>query len=189
MTCIVWLWCDILRSIICWFLHVDRSWGLVSFALLGHKVQLGLGWMKGQIWFPMYWVHWNLRVCVNWASVIPVTFEKWLESLWFICLFNSHLSKYGNLFVVCWNFVSSVLYLWVYEGCGWLHHVWLPTTFLPIRDGVSNVCVDCGGSFVFVHSLASKHVWYFVSGDTSVSSYFVFVDLVGGPIYLVYKRC
>jgi hypothetical protein len=39
-------------------------------------------------------------VSVIWASVMPVTFEKWLESLWCISSFDSHLSTYGNLFLV-----------------------------------------------------------------------------------------
>ena len=32
-----------------------------------------------------------------WASIIFSFFQKWLESLWLIWSFDSHLSTYGNL--------------------------------------------------------------------------------------------
>ena len=44
----VFSWHDIQRPFMCWFSHVHRRWGHVSLALLGHRVQLGFGWVRGR---------------------------------------------------------------------------------------------------------------------------------------------
>ena len=51
------------------------------------------------LWLPMYWAYRNLSVWVIWVSGICSFCQKWLESLWFIWVFESHLSTYGNLFL------------------------------------------------------------------------------------------
>ena len=38
MGCTTLLWHDIMRPFINWFSHVDRKWGHVFLALLGHRV-------------------------------------------------------------------------------------------------------------------------------------------------------
>jgi hypothetical protein len=48
------------------------------------------------LWLPMYWAYLNFKVWVIWASDIVLFFQKWLESLWFICSLVSHFSTYGN---------------------------------------------------------------------------------------------
>ena len=45
----------------------------------------------------MYWAYRNFRVWVIWVLGTFVFFQKWLESFWLICSFESHLSTYGNL--------------------------------------------------------------------------------------------
>ena len=32
------------------------------------------------------------------TSITSLFFQNWLESVWFICVLDSHLSTYGNLF-------------------------------------------------------------------------------------------
>ena len=49
------------------------------------------------LWSSMYGAYLNLHVWVIWAFVTFLLFQKWLESLWFICSLDSHLSTYGNL--------------------------------------------------------------------------------------------
>lgn len=41
-----------------------------------------------------------------WASVTFLFFHKWVESIWFICLLDSHLSTHGNLL---WATITSQL--------------------------------------------------------------------------------
>ena len=52
----------------------------------------------------MYWAYLNFKVWVIWVSITFLFFHKWLESIWFICLLDSHLSTYGNL---CWAVLTS----------------------------------------------------------------------------------
>ena len=51
----------------------------MSLSLLGHKVHLGFGWVRGHkiyfLWFPMYSTYHNCDVCVICASDVPMTFE------------------------------------------------------------------------------------------------------------------
>lgn len=49
----------------------------------------------------------RISFCVIWAYDVHVAFHNWLDSLWLICLFDNHLSKYGNLFMA-----AEVLHLW-----------------------------------------------------------------------------
>lgn len=51
------------------------------------------------LWFPIYWAYRNFNVCVIWVSGILSFCQKWLESFWFICLFDNHLATYGNLWL------------------------------------------------------------------------------------------
>ena len=44
----------------------------------------------------MYWANLNFRLWVIWVSATFTFFQKWLESFWLICSFESHLSTYGN---------------------------------------------------------------------------------------------
>ena len=48
------------------------------------------------LWLLIYWAYRNFNVWVIWASVTFLFFQKWLESFWFICLFVSQFSTYGN---------------------------------------------------------------------------------------------
>ena len=50
------------------------------------------------LWLPMYWAYLNFNVWVIWAYVTLLFFHKKLESLWFICSLDSHLSTYGNFY-------------------------------------------------------------------------------------------
>ena len=63
----------------------------------------------------MYWAYLNFRVWVICVSVTLSFFQKWLESFWLICLFDSHLSTYGNFFLA--NAVSRV-------SCSFVMNVW-----------------------------------------------------------------
>ena len=60
--------------------HVDSRWGQVSLSLRWHRVQLGFGCVRGQnmffLWLPMYCAYLNFRVCVIWASVVCLFFQK-----------------------------------------------------------------------------------------------------------------
>jgi hypothetical protein len=49
------------------------------------------------LWLPMYWAYLNFNIWVIWVSDTFLFFQKWLESFWFICPLESHLSTYGNL--------------------------------------------------------------------------------------------
>ena len=84
--------------------HNERRCGHVSLSLLWHSVQLGFWCVCGQkiffLWLPMYCAYLNFKVWVIWASVILSSFQKWLESFWFIWSFDNHLSTYGNLVLV-----------------------------------------------------------------------------------------
>ena len=87
MRCIALLWCDILRPFMCSCSHVDRRWGHMSLSLLRHIMLLGahgiVGVWVGEgleefffLWFPVYWVYWNFRVCVIWVRNMHVAFHK-----------------------------------------------------------------------------------------------------------------
>ena len=58
------------------------------------------------LWLLMYWAYLNFKVWVIRASITFSFFQKWLESFWSICLLDSHLSTYGNLF---WATLTSRL--------------------------------------------------------------------------------
>ena len=58
------------------------------------------------LWLPMYWAYLNFKLWVIWALVTFLFFQNWLESFWFICVLNSHLSMYGNLI---WTTLTSRL--------------------------------------------------------------------------------
>ena len=68
------------------------------------------------LWLPMYWAYLNFNVWMIWVSVIFLSFQKWLESFWFICLLVSHFSTYGNL---CWAFTTSWL------SCAFIMNLWM----------------------------------------------------------------
>ena len=50
--------------------------------------------------FPHVMDIFEFRVGVIWVSITLSTFQKWLEILWSIWLFDNLLSTYGNLFFV-----------------------------------------------------------------------------------------
>jgi hypothetical protein len=68
------------------------------------------------LWLPMYWAYLNFKVWVIWASDILLFFQKWLESLWFICSLASHFSTYGNFrraVAISRLLCSLVMTLWI----------------------------------------------------------------------------
>jgi hypothetical protein len=86
---------------------------------------------------------------------MPVAFKKWLESLWCISSFDSHLSTYGNLFLVVLDscfWCSLFMGVWVVDG-SIICDSW--QLACQVRSCVGNVYVDCGGGFVFPHTLVS----------------------------------
>ena len=68
-------------------------------SFLWHRVQLGFWYWRGHnicfLWLPIYCAYLNFRVWVICVSGICLLFQKWLESFWLICLFDSHLLTYG----------------------------------------------------------------------------------------------
>ena len=44
----------------------------------------------------MYWAYMNCRVWVICEYDVCTFFQKWSESFWLICLFETHLSTYRN---------------------------------------------------------------------------------------------
>ena len=63
----------------------------------------------------MYWAYLNFRVWVTCVSGTLLSFQKWLESFWLICLFDSHLPTYGNFLLV--DSVSQF-------SCSFVMNVW-----------------------------------------------------------------
>jgi hypothetical protein len=80
---------------------MQRVNGATSLSFLWHSVQLGFWCVRGHniffLWLPIYWAYWNFSVWVIWVSVILSLSQKWLESFWFIWVFDSLLSTYENL--------------------------------------------------------------------------------------------
>ena len=113
-----WLWRAILNPLRYGCSHMDSRWGHVSLSCRRQSVQLGFGHLRGQkmffMWLPMYWAYQNFKVCVIWAFVTFLFFQKWLESFWLMWVLDSHLSTYGNLSWVVrtswlsWVFVTNV---------------------------------------------------------------------------------
>ena len=66
------------------------------------------------LWLPMYCAYLNFRVWVIWASVVCSFFQKWLEIFWFIWLFDSHLSTYGNL---CFGYFDFTVFVFFCYEC------------------------------------------------------------------------
>ena len=61
------------------------------------------GWRGQQlifVWLPMYWAYLNSRVWVTCVSGTWSLIQKWLESFWLICIFDSHLFTYGYFILV-----------------------------------------------------------------------------------------
>ena len=107
-----------------------RMWiisGAMCLSFLWHSVQLGFGCVSGRkmffLWLPIYWAYLNFSVWVICASLTLSFIQKWLESFWFICSFESHLSTYGNLcfaisvFRDSCSFVMNVFRLHMAPSC------------------------------------------------------------------------
>ena len=100
--CIAWLCRTMRRPFICGCVHVDSSCGHVLIAWFWHSVGLGLGgllaircFLGG---FPCI-EHIKIIVfCIICTSEMPLAFQKWFDSLWWICTLETHLSTYVNLF-------------------------------------------------------------------------------------------
>ena len=77
----------------------------MSLLLLGRRVQLESGWVRGN----SYFVHgfpcigqMGIKVCMIW--MLDISIENLLETLWFFWSFDNHVSMYGNLFLVAKDF-------------------------------------------------------------------------------------
>ena len=90
-------------------------------------MKLGFGNLRGQkmffLWLPMYWAYRNFKVCVIWASVTFLFFQKWLESFWLMWVLDNYLPTYGNLAWavltswLSWAFVTNVCKLQMAPSC------------------------------------------------------------------------
>ena len=75
------------------------------------------------LWLPMYCAYLNFRVWVICMLGTCLLFQKWLESVWLICSFDSHLLTYGNFLLAdvfsrfsC-SFVMNVWRFWMAPSC------------------------------------------------------------------------
>ena len=64
----------------------------------------------------IYCAYWNLRDCVIDVSDIFEAFQKWFESLWWVCSLESHLSTYANLdFALLSYFLYDLYFMYLYR--------------------------------------------------------------------------
>lgn len=78
MRCNTMLWHGILRPFIIWLSHVDRKWAMCFWHCWGIGCRWGFGWVRGLkiflLWFPMYWVYRNFRICIILPLDMPLAF-------------------------------------------------------------------------------------------------------------------
>jgi hypothetical protein len=94
----LYMWRPLFVGGVCMWIEVVVMCWLRDFGIVYDWVWVGY-WPKDvSRWFPMYWAHQNYSVCIICTFEMPLAFQKWFDSLCWICTLETHLSTYVNLF-------------------------------------------------------------------------------------------